>query len=69
MPWVMAYDMRPMDTLKEKHKLLSEAVAGNWVLYFEHDPRNECCTLHEVDGRIKVKDIFTLAELDSRILG
>ncbi len=69
MPWVMAYDMRPMDTLKEKHILLNEAVANNWVLYFEHDPKNECCILQEIDGRIKVKDIFPLTEIDSRTQG
>lgn len=69
MPWVMAYDMRPMDTLKEKHILLNEAVANNWVLYFEHDPKNECCTLQLIDGRIKVKDIFPLTEIDRMTQG
>lgn len=66
MPWVMAYDMRPLDTLNEKRKLLREAVTNNWVLYFEHDPKIECATLQEVDGRIKIKETFPLHELAAR---
>ncbi len=67
MPWVMAYDMRPLDTLKEKQKLLTEAVMNNWVLYFEHDPVNECCTLENTPKGIRVKETFTLAQLEQRI--
>lgn len=63
MPWVMAYDMRPLDTLNEKRKLLREAVTNNWVLFFEHDPKIECATLQEVDGRIKIKETFPLHKL------
>lgn len=62
--WVMAYDMRPLDTLREKKSLLNEAVANNWVLYFEHDPVNECCTLQQTDRGVRVKDTFKLSELE-----
>lgn len=67
MPWVMAYDMRPLDTLNEKRKILKEAADNNWVLFFEHDPKVECCTVQEVDGRIKLKETFTLSEIDKHI--
>lgn len=67
MPWVMAYDMRPLDTLSEKRKVLREAAANNWVLFFEHDPKVECATVHEVDGRIKIKETFALSEIDEKI--
>ena len=63
MPWVMAYDMRPADTLREKKKILTEAAINNYVLFFEHDPNVECCTVHEVNGRIKVKETFKLEDL------
>jgi glyoxylase-like metal-dependent hydrolase (beta-lactamase superfamily II) len=62
MPWIMAYDMRPLETLSEKQKLLKDAAENNWVLFFEHDLKNECCTLQQTDKGIKVKDIFTLSE-------
>lgn len=66
MPWVMAYDMRPLDTLKEKAIILKEAVENNWILYFEHDPKIECCTLVEENGRVKMKEALTLAEVSER---
>ena len=66
LPWVMAYDMRPLDTLKEKNSLLTEAVAYDWVLFFEHDPKNECCTLQQTEKGVRVKEIFTLSELDNK---
>lgn len=64
MPWVMAYDMRPLDTLKEKAQLLNEAADENWVLFFEHDPKIECATLQKTDGRIRIKETFNLADID-----
>lgn len=67
MPWVMAYDMRPLETLIEKKKILREAAANNWVLFFEHDPKIECATLEEVEGRIRIKESFALSEIDKRI--
>jgi glyoxylase-like metal-dependent hydrolase (beta-lactamase superfamily II) len=44
-PYVMAYDMFPLTTLKEKKAFLSEAADGGYVLFFEHDPENECCVV------------------------
>jgi hypothetical protein len=35
----MGYDVEPMRTLESKRTLLAEAVAGQWRLIFEHDPR------------------------------
>lgn len=67
LPWVMAYDMRPLNTLTEKTRLLNEAVANNWVLFFEHDPVNECCTLQSTDRGIRMKELFALSELDGKM--
>ncbi len=66
LPWVMAYDMRPLDTLHEKQKLLTEAVDNNWVLFFEHDPKNECCSLQKTDRGVRIKELFPLSEIDAR---
>ena len=67
MPWVMAYDMRPLDTMKEKKKILNEAVANNWVLFFEHDNNIECCTVQDTERGIKMKESFKLSELKKKI--
>ena len=45
MPYVMSYDIRPLDTLEEKEWLLSEAASKNWILFFEHDPVFEAATI------------------------
>lgn len=60
LPYVMAYDMFPLTTLHEKKAFLQEAVDNNYILYFEHDPVNECCTLQQTEKGIRVKDTFRL---------
>lgn len=63
MPWVMAYDVRPLETLNEKALFLNEAVKKNWVLYFYHDPSVECATLKKDEsGRIVVDKKGNLAD-------
>ncbi len=39
LPWVMAYDVRPLQTLTEKSEILEQALRENWSLFFEHDPQ------------------------------
>jgi len=38
LPWIMAYDLYPVTTLREKHAVLESAAAENWAIIFEHDP-------------------------------
>lgn len=38
LPYIMAYDLRPLITLEEKKRVLQMAVDNDWILYFEHDP-------------------------------
>ena len=63
LPYVMAYDMFPLTTLNEKKLFLTEAEQNNYVLFFEHDPLNECCTLQMTEKGIRVKETFKLSEL------
>jgi len=63
MPYVMSYDMFPLKTLKEKKKFLEEAVQNDYILFLEHDPVNECCTLQETEKGIRVKDTFKLIDI------
>ncbi|WP_143310685.1 MBL fold metallo-hydrolase [Chitinophaga vietnamensis] len=60
LPYVMAYDMFPLTTLQEKKTFLQEALEGQYVLYFEHDPVNECCVLQQTDKGIRAGDTFRL---------
>lgn len=66
-PWVMAYDMQPLETLREKKEILDLALANNWVLFFEHDPYIECATLVQTDRGIRIKKTFALSAIDNHI--
>ncbi|WP_341834487.1 MBL fold metallo-hydrolase [Chitinophaga pollutisoli] len=63
LPYVMAYDMFPLTTLEEKKRFLMEANERDYVLYFEHDPNVECCTLQSTEKGIRVHETFPLANL------
>jgi glyoxylase-like metal-dependent hydrolase (beta-lactamase superfamily II) len=62
-PYIMAYDMFPLTTLNEKKMFLKEAVENNYILFFEHDPVHECCTLQQTEKGIRPKDFFKLEEI------
>lgn len=64
MPFVMSYDTRPLITLSEKEKFFNEAVVNNYVLFFEHDIYNECCTLQKTEKGIVMDRTFRMDEMD-----
>jgi glyoxylase-like metal-dependent hydrolase (beta-lactamase superfamily II) len=63
LPYVMGYDMRPLQTMTEKEIFLKQAADENWILFFEHDATNECCTVQHTEKGIRVKEIFRLNEI------
>ncbi len=38
-PWLMGYDLFPMDTLAFKRRFIREAIDREYLILFEHDPR------------------------------
>lgn len=42
MPYVMAYDIRPLVTIEERKWLYDIALKDNYYLFFEHDPKHIC---------------------------
>jgi glyoxylase-like metal-dependent hydrolase (beta-lactamase superfamily II) len=38
LPWIMAYDLYPVELIANKKRLLDEAVREGWLCIFEHDP-------------------------------
>jgi len=64
MPYVMAYDMFPLTTLNEKKSFLNEAVANNYISFFEHDARIECCDLQQTEKGIRAGTTFPLSEIE-----
>ncbi|MCU0439263.1 MAG: MBL fold metallo-hydrolase [Raineya sp.] len=59
-PYVMGYDMRPLQTIEEKEKILAQAVAENWLLAFEHDAQIEACSLQNTEKGIRMKEAIQL---------
>jgi len=39
LPYIMGYDLYPLQTLETKRWVLDRALSENWLLVFEHDPR------------------------------
>ena len=52
-PWIMGYDLFPLETLEAKKRLLPKAVEENWLCLFYHDPDAPLCRLVIEDNRIK----------------
>ncbi len=61
LPYVMGYDTRPLITLEEKAKFLDEAADNGYILFFEHDPVNECCTVKRTEKGVRLDRVFSLA--------
>ena len=62
-PYVMAYDMYPLTTLGEKRNFLNTALKEDYILFFEHDPVHECCTVQQTERGIRPKEFFKLEEI------
>lgn len=61
--YVMGYDIRPLDCLREKDDFLKRGLAEKHILFFEHDPHTECCTLESTDRGIRMSESFDIATL------
>lgn len=62
-PYVMGYDTRPLLTMNEKQKFLDEAADKGYILFFEHDPVSECCTLTRTEKGVRMDKSFALSEI------
>lgn len=63
LPYIMGYDTRPLLTLKEKEAFLREAAEQKYILFLEHDPNNECCTVKMTEKGVRLDQTFKLSEL------
>jgi glyoxylase-like metal-dependent hydrolase (beta-lactamase superfamily II) len=56
-PWIMGYDLYPMDTLAFKRTFVREAIERESLLFFEHDPAIAAGYIREKDGRKYVEPV------------
>ena len=52
LPWMMGFDLYPLTTLEEKKKWIPQAVKGEWLCLFAHDPEVPAAFLREQGGRV-----------------
>jgi glyoxylase-like metal-dependent hydrolase (beta-lactamase superfamily II) len=57
-PWVMGYDLYPLDTLAFKERILARIVDEGWILFFEHDPVVGAARLHREGREIAVEELL-----------
>jgi len=62
-PYLMGFDVRPLLTMEEKKAVLDEAVENEYILMFEHDPINECCTVKHTERGVRLDHTFKLSEI------
>jgi glyoxylase-like metal-dependent hydrolase (beta-lactamase superfamily II) len=58
-PWIMGYDLYPMDTLAFKRAFVREAIEREYLIFFEHDPNIAAGYIREQDRRKYVEPAWT----------
>ena len=51
-PWIMGYDLYPVETLESKKKLLPQAAREGWTCLFYHEPDQPLCKVIEENGKL-----------------
>ena len=62
-PFIMAYDTRPLISMNEKAAFIKEAQEKDYILFFEHDPHHECCDLKMTEKGVRPNNFFKLSEI------
>lgn len=57
-PWIMGYDLYPMDTLAFKRAFAREAIEREYLLFFEHEPVVAAGIIRERDGKRLVERVI-----------
>jgi glyoxylase-like metal-dependent hydrolase (beta-lactamase superfamily II) len=57
LPWIMAYDLYPLQTLETKRQWVPRLHAEEFITVFGHDPDLATATLHELDGKIQAEPV------------
>jgi glyoxylase-like metal-dependent hydrolase (beta-lactamase superfamily II) len=63
LPYVMAYDLRPLQTIEEKKRILGQASDENSILVFEHDPFVEAARIQAVEKGFAVTEKITFDDV------
>lgn len=56
-PWVLGYDLYPMQTMENKKIWIPQAVRGHWLCLFTHDADTPAGYLHGHDGKYEIEPV------------
>ena len=62
-PYIMGYDTRPLLTLKEKGSFLKEAAKKNFLLFLQHDVKNEIIEIKMDNDKFRLNKTFKLEDI------
>jgi glyoxylase-like metal-dependent hydrolase (beta-lactamase superfamily II) len=57
LPWIMAYDLYPLQSLETKRQWIPRMLQGQWIVVFGHDPDVPAATLHESAGKVEIEPV------------
>jgi methylmalonyl-CoA epimerase len=57
-PWIMGYDLFPMESLAFKKRFIREAIEREYLIFFEHDPFIAAGYIRERDGKRSVEKVL-----------
>ncbi len=59
-PWIMGYDLYPLETIANKEKWIPRAAAGGWLCFFDHEAEDPIGRLvEERPGRYRSEPVQT----------
>ncbi len=65
LPYIMGYDVRPLQTLEEKKRFLSRAADENFVLFMQHDANNPLITVQHTDRGVRLHESLATGTLNT----
>ena len=62
-PFIMGYDTRPLQTLREKESFLEKAAKDKFLLFLQHDVKNEIIDIKKENNKFKLNKTFKLENI------
>lgn len=64
LPYVMGYDVRPLQTMAEKGPILQKCAEEDIKLFFEHDAANQMASLKITEKGVRLEQTATLSDFN-----
>jgi hypothetical protein len=65
LPYIMGYDVRPLETLQEKKLFLNRAADENFVLFMQHDANNPLITVRHTEKGVRLHETLAAETLNT----